>query len=168
MSVYIVPLLILALIIYSQVKKINTYSTFVEGVKKSLNLMVSVFPYIVAIFIVVELFRASDLSMYLSNGLAPFFNVLGIPKELIELTLLRPFTGSGSLALLSEIYNTYGADTYIGRSASVIMGSSETVFYVSAIYFSKTNIKKLSYAIPVALFCSLVGAVSACFICRFI
>ena len=87
---------------------------------------------------------------------------------LIELVLLRPFTGSGSLALLSEIFNTYGTDSYIGRCASVIIGSSETVFYVSAVYFAKTSVKKLSYAIPVSLIATFIGAIVSCLLVRII
>lgn len=166
MSKFIIPIILLCLLCFAFFKKINVYESFVSGGKKSLKLVYDIFPYIVAIFIMVELFRVSGLSYLLSDALNPVFSLLGIPKELIELTLLRPFTGSGSLALLNEIYETYGVDTYLGRSASVIMGSSETVFYVSAVYFSRTSVKKLGYAILVALFASLMGAVVACFICK--
>lgn len=165
---FIIPCLVLALIIYSIIKKVNVYNAFVEGGKKSLYLVKDIFPFLIAVFIVVELFKVSGLSQLLSQHLGGIFGFLGIPKQLIELTLLRPFTGSGSLAVLNDIYNTYGVDTYLGRSASVIMGSSETVFYVATVYFSKTKIKKLGYALPIALFCSLMGAVLACFVCKFI
>jgi spore maturation protein B len=166
MGVYLIPAFLLLLFTYVMIKKVNLYNAFVEGAKQALSLVVDIFPYILAIFIMVQLFRESGLSFYLSEGLAPVFSTLGISKELIELTLLRPFTGSGSLALLSEIYEMYGVDSYLGRAASVIMGSSETVFYVSAVYFSKTSVKKLSYAIPLALLVSLFGAVLSCFLCR--
>lgn len=168
MSILIIPIFLVLLFLYAIVKKVNLYDAFVSGSKNALQLVFDIFPYILAIFILVQLFRESGLSFYLSEGLAPAFSFLGIPKELIELTLLRPFTGSGSLALLSEIYEMYGVDTYLGRAASVIMGSSETVFYVSAVYFSKTSVKKLSYAIPLALFINLLGAILACLLCRFI
>ncbi|PKK95778.1 MAG: spore maturation protein [Tenericutes bacterium HGW-Tenericutes-4] len=168
MSILIIPILLVLLFIYAITKKVNLYDAFVSGSKASLQLVFDIFPYVIAIFIMVQLFRESGLSFYLSEGLAPVFSVLGIPKELIELTLLRPFTGSGSLALLSEIYEMYGVDTFIGRAASVIMGSSETVFYVSAVYFSKTSVKKLGYAVPLALFVNLVGAILSCLLCRFI
>jgi spore maturation protein B len=166
MSAYLIPAIIFLLFLYATLKSVNTYNSFVMGAKASLKLIFDIFPYIVAVFIMVELFRESGFALILSDALAPIFNLIAIPKELIELVLLRPFTGSGSLALLSDIYATYGTDTYIGRAASVIMGSSETVFYVSAVYFSKTSVKKLGYAIPVALFATLVGAVVACLICR--
>ena len=163
---YLIPILVLSLIIYANFKKINVYNTFVNGAKGSLELIKNILPFLIAIFVVVELFKASGLALILAEVLSPAFNLVGIPKELIELTLLRPFTGSGSLALLNDIYASYGADSYIGRSASVIMGSSETVFYVASIYFSKTNVKKLGYAIFASLIASLVGAISACLICK--
>ena len=165
-SVYIIPIFILCLLIYSFYKKVNIYYAFVEGAKQSLQLIFDIFPFLIAMFLMIEVFKNSGLSLYLSEGLSPIFSFLGIPKELIELTLIRPFTGSGSLALVSEIYTTYGIDTYIGRCASVIMGSSETVFYVSAVYFSKTSVKKLGYALPLSLFMNLFGAVISCLLCK--
>ena len=97
---------------------------------------------------------------------APVMNVLGIPPELTELMLIRPLSGAGALGILENIFTQYGADSYIGKCASVIYGSSETVFYISTIYFSQSNVKKLGYAIPVALFATLVGCVAGCAIAR--
>ena len=94
------------------------------------------------------------------------FLALGIPPEVSELVLLGPFTGSGSFALLNDIFATYGADSYISRCACAIMGSSETVFYVATVYFSQTKVRKLLYAIPCALIASLVAAIVSCLLCR--
>ncbi|MDD4110529.1 MAG: spore maturation protein [Clostridia bacterium] len=144
----------------------NTYNIFVNGAKGAIDLVISIFPYIVAIMIAVALLRVSGITDLLTQWLAPAFNFLGIPTEVTELVLLRPFTGSGSFALLSEIYTQYGVDSYISRCASVIMGSSETVFYVATVYFSQTKVKRLLYAIPCALIASLVAAVISCLLCR--
>ncbi len=162
---YVIPILIIGVIIYCVIKKVNAYDTFVSGAKKSLSLTVSIFPFIIAIFVLIEVYKASGVSAFLVSILEKPFAFIGVPKQLVELTLLRPFSGSGSLALLSEIYANYGVDSYIGRSASAIMGSSETVFYVSAVYFSKTRVEKLGYAIPISLVCSLFGAICACMFC---
>lgn len=167
-SVYIIPVFIISVIVYSFVKKNNTYSSFVFGAKTSFDLVLISFPYIVAIFIAIEVFIASGLSVMFSDALSPFFNFVGIPKELTELVLIKPFSGSGSLAILENIYKTYGADSYLARAGSVIAGSSEAVFYVTAVYFSKTKITKFSYGIWVALFCNFLGAICACYICKFI
>ena len=140
MSNYIFPILILCLFAYSFYKKVNVYKSFVEGAKGAFDLCLNIFPYIVAILIAVALFRASGLANVLISVISPIFNFLGIPTEVCELALLRPFTGSGSFAILNDIYATYGADTYISRCASCIMGSSETLFYVSTIFGSFNTI----------------------------
>ena len=116
--------------------------------------------------IAVALLRVSGITSWLTQLLSPIFNALGVPPELTELVLLRPFTGSGSYALLEDVLVTYGADSYISRCACVIMGCSETIFYVATVYFSQTKVKKLLYAIPVALLCSTVGTILACLLCR--
>lgn len=166
MSGYILPIIFILLFCYCHHKKVNTYDTFVKGAKKSIPLVIDIFPYIATIMIAVALLRASGITLLLAQGLSPVFNLLGIPKELVELVLLRPFTGSGSYALLNDVLLKYGADSYISRCACVILGCSETIFYVTAVYTSKTKIKKLLYAIPVALICALVGSVVACLLCK--
>ena len=166
MSVYIIPVLIVALFVYSSTKKINNYRTFVKGAKKSLDLVVEIFAFIVAIFIVVELLNQSGIINYLTLTFTPIFNFLGIPPELTELILVKPFSGSGGLALLYNIFDTYGVDSYISRCACVILGSSETVFYVSSIYFSKTSVKKLGPAIPIALVCCFISVLLSCLLCK--
>lgn len=168
MSVYVVPFFIIFVLLYSSYKNLNTYNIFVKGAKGALDLVVSIFPYIVAIMISVSLMRISGLTYFLTNLISPVFKFLGIPSQVSELVLLRPFTGSGSFALLNEIFIQYGADSYISRCACVIMGSSETVFYVATVYFSQTKVKKLLYAIPCALVCSFVSAVVSCLLCRII
>ena len=166
MSAYILPILFLLLIIYCIYKRINTYDHFVKGAKGAIKLVVDIFPFIASIMIAVALLRVSGITTWLTGLLTPVFNFLGIPPELTELVLLRPFTGSGSYALLENVLTTYGADSYISRCACVIMGCSETIFYVATVYFSQTKVKKLLYAIPVAIVCSLVGTILACLICR--
>ena len=166
MSVYILPVIFLLLFIYCTFKKINTYDHFVKGAKGAIKLVVDIFPFIASILIAVALLRVSGITDFLANFLSPIFNALGIPTELVELVLLRPFTGSGSFGILENIFSTYGADSYISRCACVIMGCSETIFYVATVYISQTKVKKLLYAIPIALVCSLVGTILACLICK--
>lgn len=166
MSAYIVPIFIIFVLLYASYKNLNTYNIFVKGAKGAIELVVSIFPYIVAIMVSVALMRTSGLTDLLTRLVSPVFNFLGIPNQVSELVLLRPFTGSGSFALLNDIYSQYGPDSYISRCASVIMGSSETVFYVATVYFSQTKVKKLLYAIPCALVASLVAAVLSCLLCR--
>ncbi|MEG1500243.1 MAG: spore maturation protein, partial [Clostridia bacterium] len=125
-----------------------------------------IFPFIAAILIATTLFSASGLSGALTKLVSPVFNFLGVPSEVCELIMIKPFSGSGSTAVLANILKTYGADSYIARCACVIASSSETIFYMSAVYFSSVKIKKLGYAIPLSIFASLIGAVVGCLICR--
>ena len=166
MSAYILPIIFILLFIYCIFKRINTYDHFVKGAKGAIKLVVEIFPFIASILIAVALLRVSGITDFLAALLGPIFNALGIPTELVELVLLRPFTGSGSYGILESIFTTYGADSYISRCACVIMGCSETIFYVATVYISQTKVKKLLYAIPVALICSLVGTILACLICK--
>ena len=166
MAIYIIPIFIIFLLIYSLIKKINAYDSFVDGAKQAVDLCINTFPYLVAIFSIVELLQASGLSQLISSIASPVFNVLGIPSQLTEFLIIRPFTGSGSIGMLSNIFSLYGADSYIAKCACVIMSCSETTFYVVAVYFSTTKIKKLRYVIPVCLLSALIGSVLACSICR--
>ncbi|MBQ8443900.1 MAG: spore maturation protein [Clostridia bacterium] len=166
MSAYILPILFIFIFCYAKYKKVHIYDTFVRGAKKSIPLVVDIFPFIATIMIAVALLRESGLTTLLANICSPIFNLLGIPTQLVELVLLRPFTGSGSYALLNDVLLTYGADSYISRCACVILGCSETIFYVTAVYTSQTKVKKLLYAIPIALICACVGSVVACLLCR--
>lgn len=168
MSKYILPALIMLLIFYSVIKKNNTYNSFVVGAKSSFDLILTSFPYIATIFIALEIFNVSGLSVLFSDLVAPVFSFFRIPKELSQLVILKNFTGCGSLALLENIFATYGVDSYLARAGCVIAGSSEAIFYVTAVYFSKTKITKFRYAIIVGVLANLIGAIVGCFICKFI
>ena len=163
---YAIPILLIALFVYASIKKVNVYDGFVCGAKQSLPTAVAVFPYLFATFLMVNALHQSGVGKVVVNFVSPPFELLGIPKQVLELMLIRPFSGSGSLAILADVYKAYGADSYVGKCASVIMGSSETVFYVSAMYFSKTKVKHLGWAIPIALFCNFVGGILGCMLCR--
>lgn len=163
-----IPILIAFVLMYALIKNVDAYSSFAKGAKGALPLMASLMPYIIAMFIAVELFRYSGISDYLCKFLSPIFRVLGIPVEICELTLIRPFSSNAGYVLLRDIYSTYGVDSYIGKCASVVMGSSDTIFYVSSIYFASTHVKKTLLTIPIALLCNVVCAVIACLCCRII
>ena len=166
MASYIIPIFIILVLLYSLFKRVNAYDSFVTGARQSVDLCINTFPYLVAIFAVVELLSISGLSDIISKAASPVFNLLGIPSELTEFLILRPFTGSGSIGMLSNLFSIYGPDSYISRCASIIMSCSETTFYVVAVYFSTTKIKKLKYVIPACLLSALIGSVLACAFCR--
>ena len=168
MANYIIPIFIALILLFSLFKKINAYDCFVSGARQAVDLCINTFPYLVAIFAIVELLSISGLSSILSGFMAPIFNFFGIPSQLTEFLILRPFTGSGSIGMLSNLFSLYGPDSYISKCACLIMSCSETTFYVIAVYFSTTKIKKLKYTIPVCLLSAFISSILACFICRFI
>lgn len=161
----IIPLLFAALFVYALIRKVRLYDCFTEGVKGAIPLVVSLFPYLVSVLILSELFEQSGLSAWLTQGLAPVFRFLGIPPEIGKLVLLKPFSGSGSTALLSEILSAYGADSYIARCACVAYGSSETVFFISAVYFAGSR-KNLTKPVLIALFSNFASLILGCLFCR--
>jgi len=161
-----IPVLLLITFVIAFVKKVNLYDSFADGIKSAFTLMINILPYLMTIFFAIELLRASGLSVLLSELLEKPLSYLGIPKELSELLILRPLSGSGSLVLLQDIYNTYGVDSYPARVASVIMGSTDTIMYVVAVYFSTSKNKKTGLAIPISLFVSLAATFLACLLCK--
>ncbi len=165
---YIIPLLILFTFVFAFIKKIRPYDTFIEGSKQAIPFAFNLFPYLLSIFILTELFEISGISDFLIKILSPVFNFLGIPSELSKLVLIKPFSGSGALATLSEIYTAYGVDSYLARCASVIYGSSETVFYIASVYFAGAKKRNLTLPIIISLFAGLISNVFACFICKII
>lgn len=168
MSRYFIPVLFLIIFVFSIIKKVKPYDAFTLGAKSAIPFAVSIFPYLVSIFVLTELFEASGISNWLTQVLSPFFNLMGIPTELTKLVLIKPFSGSGSLALLVELFTKYGTDSYLSRCACVIYGSSETVFYIAAVYFANAKTKKLFVPILISLFASFCSCVFACFICKLI
>ena len=161
----LVPVLFLGVLLFAVIKKVKLYDCFTDGIKQAVPLILSLFPYLCAILMLSELFEASGLSSFLARSLSPLFRALGIPPEIAKLVLLKPFSGSGSMALLSEIMERYGADGYIARCACVAYGSSETVFYISAVYFAGVK-KKMLKPILISIFSNFLAIILGCFLCR--
>ena len=168
MSIYFIPIFVLLVFLFALFKKQNTYKSFTDGAKDAVQHMINLIPIMATIFISVELFRHSGLLDYFVHLFAPVFGLFGIPAEVVSLVILRPFSGSGSTAVLNQIFNTHGVNSYIARVASVIASTSDTVFFISAVYFSKTNIKKLGFAIPIALITTMLSATVAAAVCLII
>ena len=163
---YIIPVVLFLSVVIAAIKKISVYDSFIVGAREAVDLTLSVLPYLVGIFVMVEVFTVSGMSEKVCQLLERPFSFLGIPKEVIELVLLRPLSGSGSLVLTEKIFSEYGADSYAGRCASVVSGCSDTVFYIVAVYLSQAKDKRTHGAIPIALAANFIGNVFACFLCR--
>lgn len=162
----VIPFIFIAIFFIAAFKKVKIFESFSSGVSEAVNFALSILPNLAAIFMMCAVFESSGLSDRLTQLLSPAFSFLGIPPELTKLVLIKPFSGSGSLAYLTQIIKTYGADSYISRCACVCFGSSETVFYISAVYFAKIKVKKLAAAILIVLISTFISTVLGCLICR--
>lgn len=163
---YIIPAIFILVFIFAAVKRVRVYDEFSEGIKEAIKFTISLIPCLAAIFMMCELFEISGLAGGITKLLSPVFSALGIPPELTKLILIKPFSGSGSLAYLTDVIEKHGADSYISRCACVLYGSSETVFYISAVYFAGLKVKKLALPIVIVLISTLLSTVVACLICK--
>ncbi|MGB2867469.1 MAG: spore maturation protein [Bacteroidota bacterium] len=165
-SILAIPLMIAAFLGWGIAKKVKVYEVFVEGAKDGFNTAVRIIPYLVAMLFAIGVFRASGAMDVLTSVLAPVTNLIGMPPETLPMALLRPLSGSGSLGLMTELMKTHGPDSFIGVLASTMYGSSETTFYVLAVYFGSASIKNTRHAVPAGLIADFFGMLAAVMICR--
>jgi len=150
-SYFIIPLMLVGFPLYGLYKRVPVYESFVVGAKEGFQVAVRIIPYLVAILFAVAMFRASGAMDALARLLSPILGPIGFPAEVLPMALIRPLTGSGSAALVVDMINRYGEDSIYVKMASVMFGSTETTFYVIAVYFGAVNIRKTRHAVPVGL-----------------
>ena len=160
------PLLISCVFICAAIHGEDIYAAMVAGAKKGLRVCADILPALICLFPAIYLLRASGLPLLLSRLLSPALDALGIPAETTLLILLRPISGSGALSAAAEIIERFGADSLVGRTAAVMIGSSETTLYVTAVYFAAAGVKNSRWAIPAALCADLMCFVSSAWVCR--
>jgi len=158
---WIIPLLLAAAGLYGLSRRVDIYDALTTGAADGLRILARIFPALVALLSAVYMLRASGALTLLGQLLAPLLTLLGIPPETTALLLIRPVSGSGALAVGSELMTQYGPDSYIGRTAAVMLGSTETTFYTVAVYFGAAGIRHSRYAIPAALVADIVGFAAA-------
>ncbi len=163
-SALAIPFVVVAIPVYAYFKGVKVYEVFVEGAKEGFNIGVRIIPFLVAILAVIGVFRASGAMELLVNLLGPVLDAVGMPAETITMALMRQLSGSGALGVMTDLVNTHGPDSFIGRLASTMMGSTETTFYVLAVYFGSVGIKRDRHAVPAALLADLTGIIAAVFI----
>ena len=164
----IVPALFLISFAFALFKKVRLYDSFTEGVKGVIPLVTSIFPYIATVTMLTKLLEVSGLEATVTEWISPAFSFVGVPTEIAPLLFVKPLSGSGAISVLSDILERFGVDSYVGRCACVAYGSSETIFYISAVYFAGLKGKKLPIALAIALFSYLASAILCCFLCRFL
>lgn len=160
----IIGIIVLFIIGYGMVKGGKVYEWFIEGAKDGLMVCVRIFPYLLAMIVAVNIFKAANLLDMLNNLLSPLANAIGLPKEIIPLVLIKPLSGSGAQGIFANLIQTYGADTKIGLIASVIMGTTETIFYTVTVYFGAVKVKKVRHTVWAAIFADLTAVITAIFI----
>lgn len=166
LSAAAVPTVILLIIIYGIIEKNKVYDTFLEGAKEGVQVVVNIFPTLIGIFLAVGALRSSGILDLVVNLIKPIINILKIPAEIMPLAILRPISGSASMAVATDIMSKYGVDNLIGQIASTIMGSTETTFYTIALYTSAVGVKKIRYVLVAALVADIVGMLVSVAICR--
>jgi len=160
----IIPIIVVIIITYGMIKGRKVYEWYVEGAKEGLKVCLNIFPYLLAMIIAVNIFREAKLLDLLNNMISPVSGLIGLPKEIIPLVLVKPLSGSGALGILTDILKTYGPDSYIGLIASVIMGTTETIFYTITVYFGAVQIKKIRHTLWAAVLADLTAIIISIFL----
>nr|WP_249317054.1 spore maturation protein [Bacillus sp. FJAT-50079] len=153
--------MISVILIYSTLKKAPSYEYFVEGGKEGIKIAISIIPFLVGMLVAITVFRASGALDFFIQLIKPMLQVLGVPAEVVPLALIRPISGTAALGVMSDLIATHGPDSFIGKLASTIQGSTDTTFYVLTVYFGAVGIKKMGDALKVGLLADLAGISAA-------
>lgn len=166
-SIVAIPALITGVIITGVVKKIKVYEVFVEGAKEGFAVALRIIPFLVAMLVAVGMFRASGAMYWLGTILSPITSFIGMPAEVLPMAIVRPLSGSGALGVMTELITAHGPDSFIGRVASVMMGSGETTFYVLAVYFGSIGIRRTRHAPLAGIITDIAGIIASVIAVRF-
>lgn len=166
-SKYIIPFILAVIPLYAMlVRKVKVYEVFVEGAKEGFTIAVRIIPYLVAILVAIGMLRASGVLDWMIIGLKPVLSFLGFPPENLPLAFMRPLSGSGSFGLLADLVNEYGADSLQAKIGATMYGSTETTFYVLAVYFGAVGIRRSRHAVLAGLMADAAGILAAVYVCR--
>lgn len=165
-STWAIPVLMAAMLLAAARKRVAVYEEFVEGAKEGFNTAVRIIPFLVAMLMAMGMFRASGAIDLIKLWLGPALGAVGFPAELLPMALMRPLSGSGSLGIFSELVKTHGPDSLLARTAGTMMGSSDTTFYIVAVYFGSVAVRRVRHAVAAALLGDVAGLLTAVWICR--
>ena len=165
LSLWAMPVLLVLIPLVGILRGVKVYDVFIEGAKEGFAVAVNIIPFLVGILVAIGMFRGSGAMDLLAAALRPVASATGFPAELIPLAIMRSLTGSGSLAFTTDLVKVHGPDSLIGRMAATMYGSSETTFYVLAVYFGAIGVRRTRHAVPAALIGDLVAAIAAVAVC---
>jgi len=165
-SIWAIPLFLAAIPVYGAIKGVKVYESFVEGAKGGFQMAIRIIPYLVAILVAVGMLRGAGAIDMLAQWSGPLLHRIGFPVEILPLAIMRPLSGSGSMGIVTELIKAHGPDSFIGRLAASAYGSTETTFYVLAVYFGAVGIKKTRHAVISGLTADIVSLVAAIILCR--
>lgn len=168
-SLYAIPMIIFIIVGYAfLVKKVKVYEVFCEGAKEGFTTAIRIIPFLVAMLVAIGIFRSSGCIDIMMRVLDPVFSAIGMPGEVLPMAIMRPLSGGGATGIMNDLMLTYGPDSLIGRIASTMMGSTETTFYVLAVYFGAVSIRKTRHAVAAGLLADLAGLLTAVWICNLV
>ena len=167
-SLWAMPVLLVAIPFVGLVRGVKVYEVFIEGAKEGFDVSVKIIPFLVGILVAIGMFRGSGAMDLLTGALRPVADAVRFPAELLPLAILRSLSGSGSLAFATDLVKTHGGDSVLGRTAAVLYGSSETTFYVLAVYFGAVGVRRTRHAVPAALIGDLVAAIASVAVCAWL
>ena len=165
-SLYILPIMILFILTWGIVKKVPVYEEFIEGAKDGFNISVKIIPYLVALIVAISMFRASGVLEWIAALLSPLLDRFSVSSDIIPIMITRPLSGSATLGLFAELAAKHGADNFVTLMAAIMVGSSETTFYVLSVYFGSVGIKKMRYAILTGVAADIISILLAIWVAR--
>jgi spore maturation protein B len=165
-SYFVLPTLIVGFPLYGLYKGVRVYEVFVEGAKEGFNVAVTIIPYLIAILFAIGMFRASGAMDFLVDLLDPALALIGVPAEVVPMGLIRPLTGSGSAGLVADMIAQYGEDSILVKMVATMFGSTETTFYVIAVYFGAVNVRNTRHAVPAGLFADFIGFLASVYVVK--
>ncbi|KOF56000.1 MULTISPECIES: spore maturation protein [Clostridium] len=164
----LIPIIIVTIVLYGMLKGVKVYECFVEGAKDGIKICINIFPYLLAMILAVTIFRESNAMNYVIDFVRPAAELVGFPPELVPLAIIKPLSGSGALGVFAEVLKKYGADSYIGVVASIMMGSTETIFYTITVYYGAVKIKKIRHTLWAAIMADMSALIMATVMAKFI
>lgn len=159
---------LLGIPLYGIYKKVIVFDAFIEGAQEGFQVVIKVVPYLVGMLVAIGMLRASGFFESMTEWLAPFLNKIGMPADVLPLALVRPFSGAAANGVMAEVIHTHGGNAFVSKLAATMMGSTETTFYVVAVYFGAVGIRRTRYAIHAGLIADLVGVIAAVVVCRWL